>query len=108
MSALQDIRQLVDARKTALKPNFPTRCIPRSKYNDKDANVLTRCVVGYFNLSGYFATRLQPTETYHEDINWYIPSQQGIGLPDLLYIVNGCAVVVEIKIGKDRPPEVQK
>ena len=58
-NALQHLCQLADAAKVAKHPMF--RYPVKSKYSDKDANGLTRCIVDYCNLSGHFATRLSIT-----------------------------------------------
>lgn len=110
MTALQILSQLADQRKAERSPNFPTKYIPRSKYNDKDSNSLTRCIVDYLNLSSHFATRLQSIGTYREDIKKFVASQQRAGLPDVMAIVAGRAIFVEVKHShsKDRLSEVQK
>lgn len=106
--ALQHLNALADQRKAQRSPNFPTKYIPRSKYNDRDANGLTKCIVDYCNLTGHFATRLASTGTYRADVGKYIPSQQRAGLPDVFAVVEGRAVFVEVQAGKDRLSEVQK
>jgi hypothetical protein len=102
MTALQYLNALADAAKATKHPNVPAFGLVKSKYSDKDANGLTICVVDFLNLSGHFATRLASTGTYRADINQYIPSQQRSGLPDVMAVINGQAVFVEVKIGKDR------
>lgn len=108
MIALQILNDLADQRKAERSPNFPAKYIPRSRYNDRDANGLTRSVVDWFTLNGHFATRLQSTGTYRADIGKHVASQQRAGMSDVFAIVQGRAVHVEIKIGKDRLSDVQK
>ena len=108
MNALQALCQLADARKANRHPNFPAKYIPKSKYSDRDANGLTTCVVDFLNLSGHFATRLASTGTYRADIERYVPSQQRSGMPDVLAVVDGQAVFIEVKAGKDRLSDRQK
>lgn len=108
MTALQHLNELADKHKAQRSPNFPAKYIPRSHYRDRDANGLTRCIVDYLNYSGYFATRLAGTGTYRDDIKKYIPSQQRAGLPDVMAVVMGRAVFVEVKAGKDHLSENQK
>ncbi|MCC5612897.1 VRR-NUC domain-containing protein [Nostoc sp. CHAB 5834] len=100
-NALAHLINLADQRKAQRSPNFPAKFIPRSKYSDKDANALTKCIVDFCNLSGHFATRLQSTGTYRADLQRFIPSQQRAGLPDVLACINGQFVGIEIKIGRD-------
>ncbi|GAB3931867.1 VRR-NUC domain-containing protein [Larkinella terrae] len=108
MTALQNLNALADQRKATKHPSFPAKYTPLSKYNDRDANGLTRCIVDYLNLSGYFSTRLASTGTYRTDLQRFVSSQQKAGLPDVFGVVEGHAVFVEVKVGKDRLSDVQK
>ena len=108
MNALQHLCQLADQRKAERSPNFPAKYIPRSKYSDRDANGLTRCVVDWLTLNGHFATRLSSTGIYREDLKKFVPSQQRAGMPDVLAVVNGHALFIEVKAGKDYVSTVQQ
>ena len=107
-NALKELCQLADRRKAERSPNFPANYIPRSKYSDRDANGLTRCIVDYLNYSGHFATRLQSTGQYRADLKRFIGSQQRAGLPDVFAVVEGRAVFAEVKIGRDSLSQTQK
>jgi VRR-NUC domain len=96
-SALRQLEKLADARKRERYPNVPEHGLVKARYSDKTANDLTRAIVDCFTLSGHFATRLQSTGTYREDLKRYVPSQQRRGLPDVFAVVH-----VEVKIGRDR------
>lgn len=104
MSKLPAFRelQLFIGEQTARKPR-KTRT-PKAE----SANSMTRRIVAYVRANGGFATRLQSTGTYRNDIKKYVPSQQRAGLPDILAIVNASAVFVEVKTENDRLSEVQK
>lgn len=106
MTALQHLNTIADLRKAEKHPNVPHRV--KSKYSDKSANDLTRCIVDYCNLTGHFATRLSSTGTYRADVGKYIPSQQRLGLPDVFSVIGGRAVFIKVKIGADRLSDVQK
>ena len=107
-TALTHLCQLADERKAAKHPTLPAHARVKAKYSDQDANSLTRAVVDYLTLSGHFATRLQSTGTYRADLNRYVPSQQRKGMPDVFAVVEGRAVHIEIKVGKDRLSDDQK
>ena len=107
-TALTTLCQLADFRKAERSPNFPAKYIPRSKYSDRDANGLTRCIVDYLNFSGHFATRLASTGTYRDDLKKFVPSQQRAGMPDVLAVVEGRALFVEVKVGRDALSQLQK
>ncbi|WP_157627075.1 VRR-NUC domain-containing protein [Spirosoma luteum] len=105
-SALAILNAMADQRKAEKHPNVPYRV--KSKYSDKAANDLTTCIVDYLTLCGHFATRLQSTGTYRDDIKKWVPSQQKAGLPDTVAIVDSYVLFCEVKIGNDRVSEVQK
>lgn len=108
LSGLRQLEMLADARKAELHPTLPPHARVKSKYSDKSANELTRAVVDWFGFQGQFATRLQSTGTYREDLKRYVPSQQRRGLPDVFAVINGRAVHVEVKVGNDRLSDDQK
>lgn len=82
---------------------------PRMKSpKPETANSLTRRIVAHIQDNGYFATRLQSTGMYREDLEKYVPSQQRAGMPDVFAVVEGRAVFVEVKAGKDRLSDGQK
>ena len=99
MTALQHLCQLADAHKAAKHPTVPYRV--RSKYSDKSANELTTAIVDYLNFSGHFATRLASTGTFRADLQKFVPSKQRPGLPDVMGVVDGRSVFVEVKYGRD-------
>lgn len=106
--ALTHLCQLANQRKANSSPNFPAKYIPHSQYSDKDANGLTRCIVDYLNLLGHFSTRLASMGTYRADLQKFVHSQQKAGLLDVFGVVEGRAIFVEVKVGKDRLSDVQK
>ncbi|GAB4007175.1 hypothetical protein GCM10028808_10560 [Spirosoma migulaei] len=102
MSQLPAFRELQNfiGEQTARKPR---KKAPKLE----TANELTRRIVAHFQNYGHFATRLQSTGTYRDDLKKFVPSQQRAGLPDVLAVVNSNAVFVEVKAGKDCLSEVQ-
>jgi hypothetical protein len=77
----------------------PTRKPKGSK--PETANSLTRKVVNHIQAHGGFATRLQSTGQYRDDLQKFVPSQQRSGLPDVMAVFDGKSCFVEIKIGRD-------
>lgn len=108
MTGLQHLAALDLETKRQRHPNMPAYAVPASKFSDKTANDLTRAIVRLFQVHGHFATRLQSTGTFRDDLKMYVPSQQRKGLPDVFAVVGGRAVFVEIKAGKDRLSDDQK
>ena len=91
------------AEQTIRKPRQP-----RSTPKVESANSITRRIVEEIRANGGFATRLNSTGTYRADLNKFVPSQQVSGMPDVLAVVNGQSVFVEVKAGKDRLSDAQK
>lgn len=79
----------------------------KENYRDDTANGLTKCIIKWFKINGYFATRITSSGTYRPELKKFIPSMQRKGTPDLTAIVNGKAIWVEVKIGHDRMSEAQ-
>lgn len=103
MSQLPAFRQLQNfiGEHTARKPRS-------KKPKPETANQLTRRIVSHVQANGGFATRLQSTGTYRDDLKKYVPSQQVSGMPDVFAVVEGRAVFIEVKAGKDHLSDVQK
>jgi hypothetical protein len=97
MSQLPPFRQLQEFVKeqTARPPRKPNGSKPET------ANSLTRKVVDHIRSLGGFATRLQSTGQYRDDLQKFVPSQQRAGLPDVMAVFEGKPCFVEIKIGRD-------
>ncbi|MVM40381.1 VRR-NUC domain-containing protein [Spirosoma sp. HMF3257] len=103
MSQLPAFRELQNfiGEQTARKPH-------RTEPKPETANQLTQRIVKHVRANGGYATRQQSTGTYRDDLKKYVPSQQRAGMPDVFCIVEGRAVLVEIKAGKDKLSAVQK
>lgn len=93
--------QVFIGEQTARKPR-------RKGPKPETANSLTRRIVAHIQDNGHFATRLQSTGTYREDLKKYVPSQQRAGMQDIFSVVKGRAVFVEVKAGKDKLSDGQK
>lgn len=74
----------------------------------ESANALTKRIVEHIRNRGHFATRLQSTGTYREDLKKFVPSQQRVGLPDVMAVIASQAAFIEIKVGRDRLSVDQK
>jgi len=123
MTALEKLRQLKLAKTRELYPNVPEIALPKTEYNDRSANGLTRCVLDYLNLSGYFCERtgnegrvIDGRKTYTDVIGRQktigtvkrIKSSGTKGTSDLKAIIGGKMVAIEIKYGADRQSQHQK
>ena len=123
MSSLEQLRQLKLAKTREMYPNVPDIALPKTEYNDKSANGLTRCVLDYLLLSGHFCERtgnegrvIDGRKTYTDVIGRQktigtvkrIKSSGTKGTSDLKAVINGRMVAIEIKYGADRQSQHQK
>lgn len=56
---LKDLTELEAQARHAKNPSFPFAYLARTKYTDKTANGLTKCIVDFLNLSGHQAERIR-------------------------------------------------
>ena len=127
-------QRLTDAKTDFLKskyPNFPPAYFPETKYTDKTANGLTKCVIEYLNNSGHQAERISSTGRVIDTskvVTDVIGRQRTVGstkwikgtstngTADISSTINvtisgipvGLSVKWEVKIGKDRQSNDQK
>lgn len=107
-TGLKHLAMLELADKRRKHPSVPERAIVKPKFEDRTANGLTHSIVCCFQLHGAFATRLSSTGTFRADIQRFVPSQQRTGLPDIMAVLNGRSIFVEVKTDGDRLSDDQK
>jgi hypothetical protein len=105
-------------------PNLPlSHFIATRKYSDNSANALTKCVLDFLKLSGNFAERINTTGIVRDkrkivtdcigrtrqigQLTW-IRSGVTRGSSDIHAIIDGKAIFIEIKYGKDIQSKYQK
>ena len=103
-------------------PNFPDYARVRTKFSDRTANGLTKCILRFLQLTGNHAERINTTGRPIDrtrvttdclgrkqrigSIEW-LPTTGMKGSADIHSIIDGRFVAVEIKM-KDRQSEAQK
>lgn len=123
MKALKRLEQLnIDAQRERY-PSIPAHAIPRSKYSDKTANGLTKCVIDFLKLSGWQAERISVQGRYVDNtkiVTNVIGQQKKIGSgkwiktnmqpgsADISATIQGRSVKIEVKIGADRMSPAQE
>ena len=105
-------QSIVDFEKEYFEYKYLGRDIPEymrvfDKFSDKKANDLQKLTVKFFEMKGAFATRINSTGIYRADIKKFVRNTQKSGLGDVQVILNGKTIYLEIKIGKDKPSEIQ-
>ena len=116
MTALQILKQMDINRGRVTHPGLPEAARVSGKFSDKTANGLTKCIVAYITLSGGWATRVTTTgrmipsgqtEVFAGKMKW-IHGTTKRGTPDIMGVLNGKNLAIEVKIGKDKQSEAQK
>ena len=81
----------------------------------KTANGLTKFIIEYLKFDGWRATRISSAGRYIEHKNkdghklsgQFIPSTTRKGTADISATIKGRSVMIEIKVGNDKPSEFQ-
>lgn len=79
----------------------------KNMFRDDTANGLTDCIKCWLTINGYFAARVNTQGTYSKKLGRYIKSGATKGMADITSVINGRHVSIEVKIGKDKPRELQ-
>lgn len=123
MKPIEHLRALRLAKTIKLFPNVPEYALPKTEYNERSANGLTKCILDFLNLSGHQAERintigrmLDNRKTYTDVIGRtktigstkYIPTTGTKGSADISATINGRSVKIEVKWGADRQSKHQK
>ena len=75
--------------------------------NTSTTNDLTKAIANYVTFRGGYAMRINVSGFYRQDVG-YIKSGSTVGVSDLIAVVNGRLIAIEIKTGKDTQSDQQK
>lgn len=85
---------------------FPDNAVTAPRYNERTANGLTRAIIDFLRQEDWHAERVSITGRYKAG-KWIRASMMP-GTADIHTVINGRAVMVEVKIGSDIQSEAQK
>lgn len=120
---MKELCRLSHEMKLQKYPAVPAEWLVKTKYNDRTANGLTRCVIDFLTFKGWQAERINSTGRIVDDRKTYIDvigrcktigSVQWVkgtttaGTADISATIAGRSVKIEIKIGADRQSHWQK
>lgn len=99
-SSVKELERFNFERKRLKHPDnpYPVKTI----FRDDSSNGLTRCIISWLELHGYFAGRTNVTGIYNQKLGKYIHPGSRKGMADVTAVVNGRHVSIEIKSGRDR------
>ena len=118
------ILQTLEAEHLKCKyPNLPAKAYALTKWNDKTANGLTKCIIAFLKFKGWQAERVSNMgrpidqrrtvkdvlgrERQIGSMKW-IPGSGTKGTADISATIKGRSVKIEVKIGRDVQSEAQK
>jgi len=123
MKALNELSRLAFEVHKAKYPEIPEGWLAQTKYSDKTASGLTKCVLHWIRLNGGQAERINTTGRPVDrrrvvsdvlghrrqigSLTW-LPTAGTRGSADVSAIIQGKSVKIEIKIGRDKQSEYQK
>lgn len=123
MKGLEHLKRLKLQDQRAKYPSLPERALPKPRYSDRTANGLTKCIIDFLNLKGFQAERVSNTGRRIDQrqkvtdaigktqvigsVKW-IKGSGRKGTADVSATIQGRAVKIEVKIGKDRLSKHQK
>ena len=85
---------------------MPIKAIPRTKYSDASANDLTKSIIDFVRLKGFYATRIQSQGQKRGNVMTFGTTQKGTA--DIHACINKIHVSLEIKFEKDKQSIFQK
>ena len=88
--------------------SVPSYAIPKMKLKTSTANGLTQSVIKWLELNGHYCSRIQSQGQYNPTLSRWTKSTVKRGIGDLMAVINGKSVMIEIKIGSDRQSQWQQ
>ena len=120
--ALKKLQRLEFEERYRNKPNYPDYAKVKTRYSDRTANGLTKCVLRFLQITGNHAERVNVTgrpidrtkvvtnalgqQQRIGSIEW-LPTTGMKGSGDIHAVIKGRFVAIEVKM-KDRQSEAQK
>jgi len=104
----QSIKEFEDAYFNFVKathPNFPYPV--RHTFRDDTSNELTKIILRWLTVNGYFGGRVNTTGIYNEKLKKYTYGGGRRGMADITAVIDGRHVSIEIKTGRDKMREAQ-
>jgi hypothetical protein len=89
-------------------PNVPEFALAKKSFKDKTANDLTKAIIfDIDHIRSGSAYRINNGAVYDNKRGVYRAGVQKKGIPDIIGVIDGRFVGIEVKIGKDRQSQYQ-
>jgi hypothetical protein len=114
------LQRMEREQQRAKYPNMPEHALAGTNWQDNSANALTKSIIGFLNMSGHFAERINTQGTYRQGRKLkvgegtrqmpgkYVPTTGVKGSADISCTIKGRSVKIEVKFKNDRQSEDQK
>jgi hypothetical protein len=90
-------------------PDIPPHVLVRKKFSDTTANDLTKTIIwDMYHVREGVAYRINNGAVFDRKKGVYRKGVQRRGIPDIIGIIDGRFIGIEVKIGKDRQSADQK
>ena len=90
-------------------PGMPPSAVPKGSFSDSNANELTKCIIyDIENVLEGLALRINNTGIYDPRTKRFRKSHTRKGIPDIIAVIDGKFLGIEVKYGSDRQSPEQK
>lgn len=107
MNALKQLSELDLNQKRLKYKNVPDFALPKTKFNVHSANGLTKSILSWLELNGHYCSRIQSQGQYNPTLQRWTKSTVKRGIADIMAVINGRTVMIEVKAGNDRLSKYQ-
>lgn len=106
---LKELGKLADQLNAEKHPLLPPHALVKKRFKDTTANDLTKTIIwDMYHVRGGLAYRINNGAVYDRKKGVYRKGVQRRGIPDVIGIIDGRFIGIEVKIGKDRQSADQK
>jgi len=106
---LKELSALATQLKAEKHPDLPPFALVKKRFKDTTANELTKTIIwDMYHIREGAAYRINNGAVYDKKRGVYRAGVQKKGVPDIIGIINGRFIGIEVKIGKDRQSADQK
>lgn len=106
---LKELAAVANELNAEKHPDFPPHALVKKRFKDTTANDLTKTIIfDMYHIREGVAYRINNGATYDTKRKVYRKGVQRKGVPDIIGIINGRFIGIEVKIGKDRQSADQK
>lgn len=106
---MKELSKLANELQAEAKPDLPAFALVKKRFKDTTANDLTKTIIfDMYHVREGVAYRINNGAVYDQKRQVYRKGVQRKGIPDIIGIIDGRFIGVEVKIGRDRQSADQK